>query len=1199
MTSSQKVFCERAKRTFYETINNRSKKMTDKAADFVHLHVHTQYSLLDGAIRIDRLLKRVADFDMDAVAITDHGTMFGALAFYEKAKNAGIKPIIGCECYLAPRGLKDKTSLDKSGLSHIILLAENREGYRNLCKLCTIAQLEGFYYKPRIDKKVLKHHSKGLIGLSACLHGEIPRLIQGGRIDQADKAARFYLDVFGEGNFFLEVQNNGIDVQETVNRALLDMSQRLSIPLVASNDCHYLDKTDVRAHDVLLCVQTGKTVHETDRLKFGTDQLYLKSKPEMYDAFRDYPGALENSVNIAKRCDLEFDFNSYHFPKFDVQSDHTVDEIFENMVRDGFKAVLQRIKSKNPDIDEKLYVHRMENEINLIKSMGFSGYFLIVADFIRYAKQKGIPVGPGRGSVAGSLVAYSLGITDLDPIEHGLIFERFLNPARKSMPDIDVDFCINGREDVFKYVIEKYGGGDFVAQIITFGKLKTRAVIRDVGRALDIPLNEVDAIAKMVPDVLNISLDNALEQEPRLKDLANKKPEVADLISICRVLEGLPRHASTHAAGVVIADRTLTEYMPLYKGKKGEVVTQFDMKCVEKIGLIKFDFLGLRNLTVIANTLKLIAAQGGIPPDLSSLDFNDPATYRLLASGETTGVFQLESSGMKDLLVRLKPESFDEIIALVALYRPGPLESGMVDDFVDRKHGKKMVEYIVPQLEPILKKTYGVVVYQEQVMKIAGDLANYSMAEADDLRKAMGKKIPEIMTMHRERFMQGATDNGIPSDKAGKIFYLMEKFGGYGFNKSHSAAYALIAYQTAFLKAHFPVEFVASLLTSEMHSTDGVVKYIAECRSQGIEVLPPEINESDKAFTVSGSKIRFGLAAVKNVGENAIESIIEARNNGKFSSLFEFCERVDLKKVNKRVIEGLIKCGAFDSTGDYRSRMMASLEDCVDYGQRLQKEKADPQIGLFDLQADHHAINLPSMSKIDEWDEKQLLTFEKESLGFYITGHPLSEYEDILEKFTNTNSSTLKEQNDGDSVRIGGMIRNTKIIKTKKGDLMAFVTLEDLHGSVEIIIFSALYAKVYDLLTEDISILVRGHLQKDENSVKILADTVIPMDKAEETWSTSIHFNLDITRTDKALLEKLQNIFKRHPGSCRGYVHLLNPEKTETIIALSDARKLKVGSLLIREVNRLLGYNAAETICEPAEFSSTSNGYNGKRRSRI
>ncbi len=1172
--------------------------MTDKAVDFVHLHVHTQYSLLDGAIRIDRLLKRVADFDMDAVAITDHGTMFGALTFYEKAKKAGIKPIIGCECYLAPRGLNDKTSLDKGGLSHLILLAENREGYVNLCKLCTIAQLEGFYYKPRIDKNVLKRHSKGLIGLSACLHGEIPRLIQGGRIDEADNAARFYLDVFGERNFFLEVQNNGIDVQETVNRALFDMSQRLSIPLVASNDCHYLDKADVRAHDVLLCVQTGKTVHENDRLKFGTDQLYLKSKAEMYDAFKDYPGALENSVDIAKRCNLEFDFKSYHFPKFDVASDQTVDEVFEQMVRDGFKTVLQGIKAKNPDIDEKLYVDRMEYEIKLIKSMGFPGYFLIVADFIRYAKKKGIPVGPGRGSAAGSLVAYSLGITDLDPIEHGLIFERFLNPARKSMPDIDVDFCINGREDVFKYVIEKYGGGDFVAQIITFGKLKTRAVIRDVGRALDIPLNEVDAIAKMVPDVLNISLDNALEQEPRLRDLVKKKPEVADLISICRVLEGLPRHASTHAAGVVIADRTLTEYLPLYKGKKGEVVTQFDMKCVEKIGLVKFDFLGLRNLTVIASTLELIAAQGGTPPDLSNLDFNDSATYRLLAAGETTGVFQLESSGMKDLLVRLRPESFDEIIALVALYRPGPLDSGMVDDFVDRKHGKKKVEYLVPQLEPILKETYGVIVYQEQVMKIAGELANYSMAEADDLRKAMGKKIPEIMAMHRERFMQGATDNGIPADKAGKIFYLMEKFGGYGFNKSHSAAYALIAYQTAFLKAHFPVEFVASLLTSEMHSTDGVVKYIAECRTQGIEVLPPDINESDKAFAVTGSKIRFGLAAVKNVGENAIESIVAARKDGKFSSLFEFCERVDLKKVNKRVIEGLIKCGAFDSTGAFRSQMMASLEDCVDYGQRLQKEKADPQIGLFDLKPEQNAINLPSMSEIDEWDEKELLALEKESLGFYITGHPLGEFEDILEKFTNTNSSTLKEQNDGDAVRIGGIIRSTKIIKTKKGDLMGFMTLEDLHGSVEIVVFSALYAKVYDLLTEDSAILVRGGLQKDENSVKILAETVIPMDKAEETWSTSIHFNLDITRTDKALLEQLKGIFSRYPGSCQGYVHLLDPEKTDTTIALSDATRLKAGSSLIREVNRLLGYPAAETICEPTEMTSKSDGYNGNRRGR-
>ncbi|MBL7179053.1 MAG: DNA polymerase III subunit alpha [Desulfobacterales bacterium] len=1155
--------------------------MTDSAPSFVHLHVHTEYSLLDGAIRIDPLLKRARDSGMEAVAITDHGTMFGALEFYEKAVKAGIKPIMGCECYLAPRRLSDKTVLDNKGLTHLILLAENREGYRNLCRLVSIAQLEGFYYRPRIDKEVLKQHSKGLIGLSACLHGEIPKLIQENKIDQADEAARAYLRIFGEGNFFLEVQSNGIQMQEQVNQALLDMSTRLSIPLVASNDCHYLDKKDVRAHDVLLCIQTGKTVHDTERLKFRTDQLYFKSSAEMQAAFKNYPNALENTVDIAKRCNIDFDFDTYHFPRFETSAGQKLDVLFEDSVRQGLQKKLEQIKAKNPQLNEKPYIDRIENEIAVINSMDFAGYFLIVADFIRYAKEHNIPVGPGRGSAAGSLVAYSLGITGLDPIEHGLIFERFLNPARKSMPDIDVDFCMKGREEVFKYVVDKYGGGEYVAQIITFGKLKTRAVIRDVGRALDIPLYEVDAIAKMVPDVLNISLDEALQQEPRLRDLAKEKPEVADLINICRVLEGLPRHASTHAAGVVIADRPLVEYLPLYKGKKDEVVTQFDMKCVEKIGLVKFDFLGLRNLTVIADTLVLIAAQDGSPPDLSTLELNDPDTYRLLASGNTTGVFQLESSGMKDLLVRLRPEFFDDVIALVALYRPGPLDSGMVDDFVERKHGKRSVEYLVPQLEPILKETYGVIVYQEQVMKIASDLANYSMAEADDLRKAMGKKIPEIMAEHRERFMQGAVENGISSDKAGKIFYLMEKFGGYGFNKSHSAAYALIAYQTAYLKAHFPVEFMASLLTSEMHSTDGVVKYIAECRSQGIEILPPDINESGKEFIVSGSKIRFGLVAVKNVGESAIDYIVEARKEGKFSTLFEFCERVDLKKVNKRVIESLIKCGAFDSTGQYRSRILASLEDSLDYGQRIQRERSDPQMGLFDMEGSRPVVNFPLVPEIDEWDENQMLAFEKESLGFYITGHPLSRYEDVLEKFTNANSTALQERNDGEIIRIGGIVRNTKTIKTKKGDLMAFVVIEDLHGSVEATVFSSVYVKVYDLLIDDNPIIVQGPLQKDENSVKILADTIIPMEKAEETWSASIHFKLDIAKTDKASLVRLHEIFKRHPGACQGYLHLLSPGKTETIVALSDALKLRAGLPLTNEVHGLLGYHAVETVCSP------------------
>ncbi|MBT8358016.1 MAG: DNA polymerase III subunit alpha, partial [Deltaproteobacteria bacterium] len=1154
------------------------------------------YSLLDGAIKIDDLLNRAKEFDMNSVAITDHGTMFGSVDFFQKANEAGIKPIIGCECYLAPRTLKDKTPQDAKGLAHLILLAENQEGYKNLCRLVSVAQLEGFYYKPRIDREILREFSTGLIALSACLHGEIPTLIRRDRLDQADDAARMYLEIFSEGNFFLEVQNNGIDVQEKVNTGLLEMSKRLSIGLVASNDCHYLNKEDVRAHDVLLCIQTGKTVHDFDRLKFKTDQLYFKSKEEMYGSFGKYPGALDNTVDIAKRCNLEFDFETYHFPKFDLKANRTEDEVFEEKVRNGFERIIRRIRSKNPEADEKIYKDRLDHEISEIKKMGFSGYFLIVADFIQYAKDNHVPVGPGRGSAAGSLVAYSLGITDLDPLEYGLIFERFLNSARKSMPDIDVDFCINGREEIFKYVVGRYGGGDFVAQIITYGKLKPRAVIRDVGRALDIPLREVDIIAKMVPDVLNISLDNALKQEPKLAKMAKEKPEVADLISICRVLEGLPRHASTHAAGVVIADKPLVEYLPLYKGKKGEVVTQLDMKAVEKIGLVKFDFLGLRNLTVIADTLSIITRQGKEPPDLENLDLSDPDTYRLLASGDTTGVFQLESSGMKDLLVSLKPERFDDIIALVALYRPGPMESGMIADYVARKHGRKKVEYFVEQLEPILRETYGVIVYQEQVMKIAAVLANYSMAEADDLRKAMGKKIQSIMAKHRARFMGGALENKIPSAKAKMIFDLIEKFGGYGFNKSHSAAYALIAYQTAYLKTHFLVEFIAALLTSEMHSTDGVVKYIAECRSHDIEILPPDINESDKKFVVAGSKIRFGLVAVKNVGESAIEAIIEARSHRKFSSLFEFCEYVDLRRVNKRVVESLIKCGAFDSTGAKRSQMLACLEDALEYGQRIQKEKNDPQMSLFGTGENKQLINMPVLPPIEEFEERKRLAFEKESLGFYISGHPLNRYEELLSKFTNTNAVLIHDIKDGGVVRIGGIVTNAKVIKTKKGDLMAFVMIEDMNGFVEAVVFSSVYSSASDQLFEDNPVIIEGRVQKDEKSAKIIAETIIPIDKAEDTWTASIQFNLEMSRTDRTLLADLKNVLKNHPGSSQAYILMKNDENIETTIELPGDMKLQAGSSLARDVKALLGYNAVSTLCSAVSSSSKNNGANGNRR---
>jgi len=1173
---------------------NRSMPASDT---FVHLHVHTQYSLLDGAIRIDPLFRRVIDFGMHAVAVTDHGTMFGALEFYEKALKAGIHPIIGCECYIAPRRLSDKTPLDAKSLSHLILLAKNRRGYANLCKLATVAQLEGFYYKPRIDKEILKEYHDGLIALSACLHGEIPQLIQAGKHARAEEVAIFYLKLFGADDFFLEVQNNGLPEQEIVNEALYDMSHRLSIPLVATNDCHYLEKEDARAHDVLLCIQTGKTVDETERMKFRTDQLYFKSAMEMVDSFRDRPEAVAQTAEIAKRCNLEFDFNTYHFPKFETPPGTTVEDAFERKVRDGFAGVLSRLRNKHPQLDTPAYQNRLEAEIAVIKKMGFSGYFLIVADFIDFAKQSGIPVGPGRGSAAGSLVAFALGITDLDPIAYGLIFERFLNPERKSMPDIDVDFCINGREEVFKYVVDKYGDA-YVAQIITFGKLKTRAVIRDVGRALDIPLQEVDAIAKMVPDVLNISLDDAIAAEPRIADLIQHKPQIADLINICRVLEGLPRHASTHAAGVVISDRPLVEYMPLYKGKNNEVVTQFDMKRVEKIGLVKFDFLGLRNLTVIQKTLSLIINQGKQPPDLANLNLSDADTYRLLCSGETTGVFQLESTGMKDLVVRLKPECFDDVIAVVALYRPGPMESGMIEDYVDRKHGKKPVEYLLPELEPILKETYGVIVYQEQVMKIAGALASYTMADADDLRQAMGKKIAEIMNQHRQRFINGAVKNGVPSLKAEKLFELMAKFGRYGFNKSHSAAYAVIAYQTAFLKAHFPVEFMASLLTSEMHSTDSIVKYIAECRNQGISILPPDVNSSEKEFAVAGNKIRFGLAAVKNVGESAIESIIEARTKGgAYSSIFDFCERVDLKKVNKRMIESLIKCGAFDCTGMARARLTGVLEDAVEFGQRVEKERSNPQMSLFDLkEPEFAAAGHPPVPDIEEWGEKQLLAFEKESLGFYISGHPLGRYRDLMDKYNTATTASLQECADGAGLRIGGIVANIKKVLNKKGDPMAFVRIEDIYGSVEVRVFSAVYRTVSELLIEDNPVFVQGKLQKEENASKITADEIIPMDKAEECWTANVYFRIDITQVEKEILRKLRDVLIRHPGSSRGYLNLQIPGKSEVVMALPDTMRLKPGSSLRREVKGLLGYNAVETVCAPIP-SGKNNGNNRKGRS--
>jgi DNA polymerase-3 subunit alpha len=1159
---------------------------------FVHLHVHTQYSLLDGAIRLDPLMDRAKEFEMDTVAITDHGTMFGALYFYEAAKKAGIKPVMGCEVYVAPRSISDKGPSDKDGMQHLLLLAQNALGYKNLCKLATIAQFEGFYYKPRIDKRILEDFSGGLIACSACLGGEIPRLILAGREREAGEAAQYYQRLFGENGFYLEVQDNGIADQEKVNLALRDMAERLGIGLVATNDCHYLMPGDAKAHEVLLCIQTQKTIHDKNRFQFETDQLYFKSPQEMEAAFAGYPGAIGNTRDIADRCSFDFDLKTYHFPHFPVAEGKSEADVLTEKAWEGFHQRMAAIKAKNPGVDEERYKKQFEYELGVIIDMGFPGYFLIVSDFIHYGKTNGVPVGPGRGSAAGSLVAYSLGITDLDPIENKLIFERFLNPARKSMPDIDVDFCINGRGKVFDYVSQKYGGADYVCQIITYGSMKSRAVIRDVGRAMAIPLDEVDAIAKLVPETLDITLDEALKQEPKLAEEARTNPDVGKMIEIAKVLEGLPRHASVHAAGVVIGDKPLTEYLPLFKGKEGEAVTQFDMKCVEKIGLVKFDFLGLRNLTVMENTLALIRAQGKEAPDLSNLDMRDAATFKVLQSGDTTGVFQLESPGMKELLVRMKPECFEDIMALVALYRPGPLDSGMVDEFVQRKHGKKKVEYLLPGLEPILKDTYGVIVYQEQVMQMAVALANYTMAEADDLRKAMGKKIQELMAKHRERFISGAGQNNVDQGKATQLFDLMEKFGRYGFNKAHSACYGLIAYQTAYLKAHYPIEFLASLLTSEMGDSDKVVKFISECRAHGVPVLPPDVNVGGKEFTVRDGKIIFGLMAVKNVGEGAVDSILAARKKGPFKTIFDFTERVDLRKVNKRVVENLIHCGAFDSIRSSRARLAAGVEMALEYGQRMQKEKNDPQRGLFDSVAAQIPVHHPKLPDVPEWDSTLKLANEKDALGFFITGHPLDKYRDVMERFTNADTATVREMNGRQDARLGGMVRGVKQIQSKSGP-MAFANVEDFLGSVEVTVFPSVYPKFSSLLTVDTPVLVLGKVEAEENKAKILAEDIIHMDTAEDTWTTSVHISLDMDGLTRDILERLKGVLERHRGASKAFLRLVSPGEAEAVIALPDELRLRSGAGLVQDVTGLLGYSAVTTQCE--ETSKGNGNGRGKR----
>ena len=1160
------------------------------SAPFVHLHVHTQYSMLDGAIRLADLIDRTREFDMEAVAITDHGAMYGALEFYEKAKKAGIRPLVGCEFYIAQKSrlLQDRTAGHNF---HIVLLAMNRTGYQNLMKLASIAQTEGFYYKPRIDQEVLFRHQEGLIALTACLHGEIPWRLTHNDPDGARAKAVELQEIFGDRLYF-ELQENGIPEQKVANEGLMELGRELGIKLVATNDCHYLNREESYAHEVLLCIQTGRTINDPKRFRFSTDELYFKSPDEMARQFSYCPEAVTNTLEVARRCNLELEFGAHHFPVFPVPEGESLESLFEKACREGLEKRLDHIREVRglDDEEEKQYRDRLDMEIGVIQEMGFSGYFLIVADFINWAKSKKIPVGPGRGSGAGSLAAFCMSITDIDPIPYGLIFERFLNVERKSMPDFDVDFCKDRRDEVIDYVRRRYGGDKHVAQIVAYGSMKARAVLRDVGRVLEVPLPVVDRIAKLVPDELKITLDKAIDAEPRLRE-AMKDDAVRELLTVARTLEGLARHKTIHAAGVVISPGPMVEYLPLCVGPNKEVLTQYDMKYTEKTGLIKFDFLGLKTLTVIDRALKLIKKDIGIEVELDKIPMDDAKTYDLLCRGDSLGVFQLESDGMRELLIKMAPEQFSDLIALVALYRPGPLDSGMVDTFVETKHGRRLPDYPLPQIKSVLEETYGVIVYQEQVMKISNILAGYSLGDADILRRAMGKKIPEVMEQEREKFMNGAREKGIPEDKATYIFDLMAKFAGYGFNKSHSAAYALIAYQTAYLKAHYPAQFLAALLSCDVDNTDKVVKYISECRQQGIEVLPPDINESFDDFTVINDRVRFGLAAVKNVGGAALDSIIEEREkNGPYASLSDFCNRIDPSRVNRKVIESLIRAGAFDSFGGRRAQYMAVLEQALDRAKAVQRDRMSGQMNLFALAAEEDKtpaaeIELPD---IEEWPELKKLALEKETLGFFLTGHPLEGVSRDLRMVVDTEIERLDSWRDGQAVRIGGLIQHIKEHKSKKGDRMAFTVLEDMSGSVEVIVFPSTFARCSDLLAGEEPLVVLGTVQQGERGAKVIAEEISPLAEAMARYTERACITLRADRTSRQHMEQLKEIFYQYHGPTPVHLTLHFDGRGEVDIEL-------LKDLTIRPCPDF--FHRVEQFCGPASLQvSMRRSETGKRR---
>jgi len=1154
-----------------------------KHAEFVHLHVHTQYSLLDGMIRLDELFKKAKEYKMPAIAITDHGNMFGAIDFYQQAYKNGIKPIIGCELYVAPRSRLDKTSSSiGEATRHLIVLVKNIQGYKNLMKLTSAAYLDGFYYRPRVDKEILKEYHEGLIASSACLHGEIGDLIVRGNMEEAKKVALTYQEIFGEDNFYLEIMENGLPDQKIANAGLIEISKELSIPLVATNDCHYLAAEHAEAHNILLCIQTGKTIEDSDRMSMDSQQFYVRSPEEMKTLFAATPEAINNTIRIAEKCNLTLEFGKFYLPKYEIKNpEETLDDYLERKVREGFEKLIPTI-AKDTKKDEAIvrgkYEKRLSEELGIIKAMGFAGYFLIVSDFVKHAKHNDIPVGPGRGSAAGSLVAYSLRITNIDPIRYDLLFERFLNPDRISMPDIDIDFCPEGRADIIKYVTDKYGK-DKVSQIITFGKMQAKGVIRDVGRALSIPYGEVDKIAKLVPNVLNITLTDAVKMEPRLAQEEKNNPQIFKLMAMSRILEGLNRHSSTHAAGVVISDVPLVERVPLCS-PKDDIVSQYSMNDIQSVGLTKFDFLGLKTLTVIKNALKFIKESKGITIDIDSLPLDDEETYKLLMRGETDGVFQLESSGMKDIMVNMKPDCIEDVMALLALYRPGPMK--MVPEFISRKQGKTKISYELPQLETILKETYGIILYQEQVMQIANAIGGYTMAEADTLRKVMGKKKVADMEKEKPKFLEGAKKKKINENKARIIWEQMETFAEYGFNKSHSAAYAIITYQTAYLKAHYPVAFMAALLTSDKDNRDKIIKYMSTCKEMGINILPPDLNESQRDFSISGENIRFGLAAIKNVGLAAIDSIISVQKDAKFSSFMDFLIRVDMRKVNKRVIESLIKCGAFDSLGYKRRQLMLHYEGAMEEAGRKQKERESSQSSFFD-QFDSSGASAENGLKpyeipdIPEWNQKELLSIEKETLGFYITGHPLMDYADRLKLVTNADTGNLSSKRDKDTVIIAGVVSSLTERLTKRKDMMCNVVLEDLQGSIGIIFWADVYKKNYDILHAEEPVVITGTIDVGDEALKIIAQEVIPLSQALKNPYKQAHFIINVDKVSPESIMLFNEALKKYSGKYDGYMHIVNG-KSETIIYLGDKSRLDISDKLKKEVDGILG-EGTTTYC--------------------